>query len=266
MSEFAGKAAFVTGAASGIGRAISIELSAKGAFVWVADYDKVGGDVTVEMIVQAGGRAEAVRLDVRHEAEWQTALDLSDTRGDALTVLVNCAGKSMIADTFSMPLDDLRMIMAINVEGTFLGMKHAIPRIAKSGGGSVINISSLAGLKGLPRMAAYCGSKGAIRMMTKAVALECAGLRNNVRVNSVHPGVVDTPAWHKHGPDEVLGSRHGSEGALVLDPHEVAKKVVPIGVACTAAEVAETVYFLASDASRHITGAEIAIDGGMTAG
>jgi NAD(P)-dependent dehydrogenase (short-subunit alcohol dehydrogenase family) len=91
----------------------------------------------------------------------------------------------MIAETFSMPLDDLKTIMAINVEGTFLGMKHLIPRIAKSGGGAVINISSLAGLKGIAGMTAYCGSKGAIRMMTRAVALECAALRNKVRVNSV---------------------------------------------------------------------------------
>src|SRR3546814_2186762 len=97
----------------------------------------------------------------------------------------------MIANTFEMPLGDLQMIMAVNVEGAFLGMKHAIPRIASSGGGAVVNTSSLAGLKGLPGMAAYCGSKGAIRMMTKAVALECAGLRNKVRVNSIHPGVVE---------------------------------------------------------------------------
>jgi NAD(P)-dependent dehydrogenase (short-subunit alcohol dehydrogenase family) len=91
----------------------------------------------------------------------------------------------MIAETFSMPLDELKTIMAINVEGTFLGMKHAIPRIAKSGGGAVINISSLAGLKGIAGMTAYCGSKEAIRRMTRAVALECAALRNKVRVNSV---------------------------------------------------------------------------------
>ncbi|HEY0940011.1 MAG TPA: SDR family NAD(P)-dependent oxidoreductase [Steroidobacter sp.] len=266
MSELAGKAAFVTGAASGIGRVTSLALAARGALVWVADFDRAGSNRTVELVAQAGGRSEAILLDVRDEAQWQRALALSDGRDDALAVLVNCAGKSMFADTFSMPLEDFRTIMAINVEGTFLGMKHAIPRIAQSGGGAVINISSLAGLKGIPGMTAYCGSKGAIRMMTKAVALECAGLRNNVRVNSVHPGVVDTPAWHKHDPDELARSQRGAPESHSLDPHEVAKTMVPIGVACTAAEVAETVCFLASDAARHITGAEIAIDGGMTAG
>src|SRR3546814_21172734 len=102
-------------------------------------------------------------------------------------------------------------------------------------------------------------------MMTKAVALECAGLRNKVRVNSIHPGVVDTPAWSKHGPEEVGRSRHGSAGPHVLDPHEVAKTMVPIGVACSAAEFAETICFLASDAAPPITGADIAIDDGMPA-
>ncbi|WP_176595494.1 MULTISPECIES: SDR family oxidoreductase [Sphingobium] len=265
MSEFAKKAAFVTGAGSGIGRATSLALAARGAFVWVTDFDFAGAERTVQLIEEAGGRARPFRLDVRLEEAWQQGLSLTDSHEDALTILVNCAGKSMIANSFEMPLDDLKTIMAINVEGAFLGMKHAIPRIAASGGGAVVNISSLAGLKGLPGMAAYCGSKGAIRMMTKAVALECAGLRNKVRVNSVHPGVVDTPAWSKHGPDEIGHSRHASADTHVLDPHEVAKTMVPIGVACSAEEVAETICFLASDAARHITGAEIAIDGGMTA-
>ncbi len=265
MSEFLNNAAFVTGAGSGIGRATSLALAARGAFVWVTDFDLAGAEHTVQRIEEAGGRGKAFRLDVRLEDAWQEGLALTDSHEDALTILVNCAGKSMIANTFEMPLADLQTIMSINVEGAFLGMKHAIPRIAAAGGGAVVNISSLAGLKGLPGMTAYCGSKGAIRMMTKAVALECAGLRNKVRVNSVHPGVVDTPAWSKHGPEEVGHSRHASGGLHVLDPHEVAKTAVPIGVACSAEEVADTICFLASHAARHITGAEIAIDGGMTA-
>jgi NAD(P)-dependent dehydrogenase (short-subunit alcohol dehydrogenase family) len=263
MLEFAGRAAFVTGAGSGIGRATSLALAARGAFVWVTDFDEPSACRTAEMIAEAGGRAEAVRLDVRYEADWQTALSLSDGGSDALAILVNCAGKAVVTETFSMLLDDLKTIMAINVEGTFLGMKHAIPRIAKSGGGAVINISSLAGLKGIAGMTAYCGSKGAIRMMTKAVALECAGLRNKVRVNSVHPGVVDTPAWRKSLAEASLP---GQAGSAAVDPDERARARVPIGVACSPAEVGDAVCFLASDAARHITGAEIAIDGGMTAG
>lgn len=265
MSRLDGKAALVTGAGSGIGRATSLALAADGAHVWVTDFDKAGADRTVEMIVTAGGKATAVKLDVRIEAEWQAAFGLTDAHHDALTVLINCAGKAILADSFSMSLEDLRLVMAINVEGTFLGMKHGIPRIAKAGGGAVINISSIMGLKGKARMAAYCGSKGAVRMMTKAIALECADLRNNVRVNSVHPGIVDTPAWHKHDAKEasLLAGSAGASGTL--DVHEVAKTMVPIGVAASAEEIAETVRFLVSDAARHITGAEIVIDGGMTA-
>lgn len=260
MDEFTGQAAFVTGAGSGIGRGIALALAGRGAFVWATDFDLSGAEETIDLIAQSGGRGKAIPLDVRHEPEWEAALARSEMEGGALGTLVNCAGTSMIVDTFSMGLEDFRRIMAINVEGTFLGMKHGVPRIAKGGGGAVINISSLAGLKGMAGMAAYCGSKGAIRMMSKAVALECAGLRNNARVNSVHPGLVDTPALTRHIADATRDA-----GGPVPDCHELAKTAVPIGVACSAAEVGDTVCFLASRAGRHITGSEVVIDGGMSA-
>ncbi len=267
MSRLNSRCALVTGAGSGIGRAVSLALAAGGFHVWVTDYDEVSAEQTAEMIADAGGSATSIRLDVTLEAHWEAAFSLADEREGTLTVLVNCAGKSMLADTFTMALEDLRQIIAINVEGAFLGMKHGIPRIARSGGGSVLNISSIMGLKGKARMAAYCGAKGAVRMMTKAIALECADLRNNVRVNSVHPGIVDTPAWQKHDAEEagmmLGGGATASPGGL--DVHEVAKAMVPLGVAASPEEIAATVCFLASDGARHITGAEIVIDGGMTA-
>lgn len=264
MSELAGQAAFVTGAGSGIGRGIALVLAARGAFVWATDFNGDSARVTAALIEQSGGRAEAMKLDVRHEDEWQQALAPAIVRDDKLTILVNCAGTSMVTDTFSMSLDDFRRIMAVNVEGTFLGMKHAVPIIADSGGGSVVNISSMAGLKGMAGMTAYCASKGAIRMMSKAVALECAGMRNGVRVNSIHPGFVDTPALRKH-IDDATKAGHG-RGLDTIEPDEVAKTAVPIGVACTSEEVGEMVAYLVSNGARHVTGAEIPIDGGMTAG
>lgn len=268
MSRPKAWAAFVTGGGSGIGRAICHALADDGAFVWVTDYDLPGAERTAADIVEAGGSAAALELDVQSEDQWHAAFARVDEGGPPLTTLVNCAGKSMLADTFTMSLDDMRTIMAINVEGAFLGMKLGIPRIARAGGGSVVNISSIMGLKGKARMAAYCGAKGAVRMMTKAIALECAELRNKVRVNSVHPGVVDTPAWHKHDAEEA-GMMLGGAGVASsgqLDVHAVADAMVPIGVAASADEIAATVLYLASDAARHVTGAEIVIDGGMTAG
>ena len=267
MAELVGKAALVTGGGSGIGRASCEELAARGAFVWVADVDEGGAARTVDTIRGRGGAASAVRLDVRTESDWEAAFAEVDAGSNGLTIIVNCAGKSVFADTTTMSLDDFKMIMAVNVDGTFLGMKHAIPSIRRAGGGSIVNISSIAGLKGASRAAAYCGAKGAVRLMTKAVALECAETGSNIRVNSVHPGVVDTPAWRKHGPeDAAILSPSITAGAAVLDPHDVAKTMVPLGVACTAEEIAQTVAFLVSDAARHITGAEIVVDGGMTAG
>lgn len=265
MSRFEAKAALITGAGSGIGRATSLALAAEGAFVWVTDFDKESAEKTAGLIHEAGGRAQALRLDVSDEAEWEAAYAQVDTGEVPLGVLVNCAGKSMITDTFSMALSDLRLLLSINVEGTFLGMKHGIPRVAKAGGGAVVNMSSIMGIKGQSRMAGYCASKAGIRMMTKAVALECAELRNGVRVNSIHPGIVDTPAWTRHSNSEVelLGDRgaDASESPAV----DFARKMVPIGVPCSAEEVAEAILYLASPAARHITGAELVIDGGMTA-
>src|SRR3546814_14063464 len=123
----------------------------------------------------------------------------------------------MVTDTFSMALDDFRRIMAVNVEGTFLGMKHGVPIIADSGGCSVVNISPMAGLKGIAGTTAYCASKGAIRMMSKAVGLECAGLRNNVRVNSIHPGFQETPALPQH----IADPRNAGQGRWPATTHTV---------------------------------------------
>lgn len=256
MYDLNGKTALITGAASGIGRAIGLKLAAAGANVVLTDVNEAGLKESAGLARDKGGKAIVVVHDVSDEAQWLVALDAAQEAFGNLHFLVNNAGISPWVDLFSTSLETFQRVMAINAQGAFLGMKHAIPRIAASSGGSVVNISSMAGLVGLPNLVAYGASKGAVRMMTKAVALECAQLRNNVRVNSIHPGLVDTPAFARLA--EQLQTMGGAD--------EAAKTLVPIGEACQPEQVASLVEFLCSPGARHITGAELAIDGGMTAG
>ena len=248
------RTALVTGAASGIGRSIGIELARSGVRVALTDLDQVGLDKVANTIRSEGGEVITLSHDVADEDRWVDVVAAAQGAFGSLTSLVNCAGIFQSGDTFSTPLDVFQKIMTVNVQGTFLGMKHAIPQIAASGGGAVVNISSICGLVGVAQSTAYCASKGAIRLMTKAVALECAQLKNKVRVNSVHPGLVDTPSFAK------VAETFNSTAA------EVAKTMVPIGEACSPDEVASLTRFLCSDEARHITGAEMVIDGGMTVG
>ena len=155
-----------------------------------------------------------------------------------------------------------RRQQAVNVEGVFLGIKHTLPLMRKAGnGGSIINMSSVAGLKGSPILAAYCATKGAVRLFTKAIAMECANFKDGIRVNSVHPGIIDTPIWGK-----IPTGAAGNTGNAPIDPEERAKLVTPLGRAGQARDIANGVLYLASDASRYMTGAELVIDGGMYAG
>ena len=157
--------------------------------------------------------------------------------------------------------------MSINLDGVFLGTKAALPLMTKSGGGTVINISSVAGLKGIPGMSGYCASKGGVRLFTKAVALECAGLKNKVRVNSVHPGAIETPIWLKLGNDGTMPSTDPHVNSDAMEEIRAAgAAATPIGHAGMPADIAAGVVFLASDDARFITGTELIIDGGVMAG
>ena len=248
------RTALVTGAASGIGRSIGLELARSGVRVVLTDVDPTALEEVAAAIRSEGGEVLPLSHDVSDEVRWVEVVSVAQEAMGPLTILVNCAGIFQSGDTFSTPLDVFQKIMTVNVQGTFLGMKHAIPRIADAGGGAVVNISSICGLVGVAQSTAYCASKGAIRLMTKAVALECAQLKNKVRVNSVHPGLVDTPGFAS------VAESFQSSAA------EVAKTMVPIGEACSPEEVASLVRFLCSDEARHITGAEMGIEGGMTVG
>lgn len=270
MGRVSGKVALVTGAASGIGRGAAVALAAEGAKVVVTDVDEAGLKETVDLISKAGGTASAHAQDVTSEERWKDIVAAAKDEFGGLHILVNNAGIGIGVPIFEMSYEDWRRQQAINVDGVFFGVKHGIPLIAASGGGSVINISSVAGLNGAPGLAGYCATKGAVRLFTKAVALECAQAQMKVRVNSVHPGIIDTAIWQKipqSGSAGALASEalQIKPGANTLDPNDIAAAGVPLGYAGLASDIAAGIVFLASDESRYITGSELVIDGGMTA-
>lgn len=259
----AGKIAFVTGAASGIGRAAALALAAEGAHLIATDIDDGGLKDTVTRIHDAGGTAVSFHHDVTDEARWQAILSTVHTTFGGLHILVNNAGIGIMSSIFTMSYADWSRQQAINVDGVFFGLKHGCPLMAASGGGSAINISSLAGLRGSPGLAAYCATKGAVRLLSKAVALECAQAGMKVRVNSVHPGIIDTAIWSKVNLEQssALGVPLGANG---IDA-QVLGAASPLGYAGLAEDIAAGIVYLASDESRYVTGTELIIDGGASA-
>jgi NAD(P)-dependent dehydrogenase (short-subunit alcohol dehydrogenase family) len=194
---------------------------------------------------------------VSEEARWAEVVAKTERHFGQLDILVANAGIAILGPLVEMSLPDWRRQMAVNVDGVFLAVKHAIPAMRRAGGGSIIIMSSVAGLRGSAGLAGYSATKGAVRMLAKSAALECAGARDGIRVNSVHPGIIATAIWDKMPQD-------GSNASL--DPHAIAAAGVPLGEAGRPEDIAEGVLYLASDAARHVTGAELVIDGGMMAG
>ncbi len=262
-----GKVALVTGGGAGIGRAASIALARAGAHIVVTDINFADAQGTVQMIAAAGGSARAALLDVVSEEEWAAILQSIVEGEGALHVLVNNAGIAIGVPVTEMSLTDWRRQNAINLDGVFLGTKHAIPLMAASGGGSIINISSVAGLQGAAGLAGYCATKGGVRLFTKAVALECAAGGTNIRVNSVHPGIIDTDIWTKEIAGLVESGMPGLESprANRVDIEAASAISVPGGRPGLPEEVAAGIVFLASDASSYMTGTEMVIDHGLSA-
>ena len=255
----AGKVALVTGGASGIGRACCERLAQEGASVVVTDIQDEQGLATVAQIQAAGGQASFLHHDVTDEAAWQSAVaDTIELHG-GLHILVNNAGIGLGGSIVDMSLADWQRQQAINLDGVFLGVKYAIPAMCEAGGGSIINMSSVAGLKGAPGLAAYNATKGGVRLFTKGVALECAQNRWPVRVNSVHPGIIDTPIWTKINPEFF------EEGQNAVDLDTMAAESVPTGELGFPRDIANGVLYLASDDARYVTGTELVIDGGLAA-
>lgn len=258
--RLAGKVALVTGAARGIGESVARAFASEGAFVLVTDLHAEAGRAVADGL--GPGRARFERLDVREEHEWERLVAGVLAREGRFDVLVNNAGVTgfeagpVAHDPENASLADWRAVHATNLDGVFLGCKHAIRAMRRTGRGAIINVSSRSGLVGVPGAAAYASSKAAVRNHTKTVALYCAAQGLNLRCNSVHPAAVLTPMWEPmigEGPD-----REARMAALVAD--------TPLHRFGRPEEVAAVCLMLASDEAAYMTGAEFNIDGGLLAG
>ena len=245
MGRVAGKVAIVTGGASGMGKADAILLAQEGARVVVADMNEKDGREVARGI---GDNALFLRLDVTDEENWKTVISATLEKFGRLDILVNNAGMIALGTIVDTDLATWRKINAVNSDGVFLGCKHAIPAMAASGGGSIINMSSVAAIHGQSFVAAYTASKGAVRSLTKSIAMFCKEQKNGIRCNSIHPDGVKTPM--------VVKVAMGKDVATAEDIEAVGK----YGNMCDPEDIANLVLYLASDESRFVSGAEMLID------
>jgi 3(or 17)beta-hydroxysteroid dehydrogenase len=252
MGRVQDKVALITGGASGIGFATAELMVQEGAKVVIGDIDRAAAE---RAAARLGAAASFHLLDVTREDEWIAATDAIVRDHGRLDILVNNAGIALSQDFETTTLDDWRRLMAVNLDGVFLGCKHAVRVMKDRGGGAIVNLSSVAGLIGDPRLAAYCASKGGVRLLTKSVALHCARRGYNIRCNSVHPSFVETPML-----DDML--------ARARDPAKARAgyaAAAPLGRIAQPGDVARMILFLASDEAAFSTGAEFVVDGGLTA-
>tara|TARA_R110002072_G_scaffold84388_12_gene191385 strand:+ start:7058 stop:7885 length:828 start_codon:yes stop_codon:yes gene_type:complete len=249
MGRVAGKVALITGGASGMGKADAHLLAAEGAKVVVADLNEVEGRAVAAAI---GGDAVFMRLNVSDEDNWKTVIADTVEKFGRLDILVNNAGIIALGTIVDTTLESWRLVNSVNSDGVFLGCKHAIPAMAASGGGSIVNMSSVAAIHGQSFVAAYTASKGAVRALTKSIAMYCKEQKNGIRCNSIHPDGVKTPM--------VVKVATGKETASQEDIEAVGK----FGNMCEPEDIANLVLYLASDESRFVTGAEMLIDNAST--
>ncbi len=249
MDRVAGKVAIVTGAASGMGKADAQLLAAHGASVVVADLNEADGQAVAAAI---GANAIFMRLNVTDEDNWKSVIAATVEKFGRLDILVNNAGIIALGTIVDTTLESWRLVNSVNSDGVFLGCKHAIPVMAQSGGGSIINMSSVAAIHGQSFVAAYTASKGAVRALTKSIAMYCKEQKNGIRCNSIHPDGVKTPM--------VVKVATGKETATQADLDALSK----FGNMCEPEDIAHLVLYLASDESRFVNGAEMLIDNAAT--
>jgi 3alpha(or 20beta)-hydroxysteroid dehydrogenase len=243
-----GKTALITGAARGQGEAEARRFVAEGAQVMLTDVQDAPGEALAQSL---GERAAYHSLDVTSEAEWQAAVAATLARFGGLDILVNNAGIGIVAPLDAIPLEDHHRVVDVNLHGVFLGMRASKAALARSGAGSIVNISSIDGLVGVMNMTSYAASKFAVTGMTRSAALELGPL--GIRVNSIHPGVIDSPMV-REAPTAVR-----ERLARLLEKQAIPRMGKP-------EEVASLALFLASDEASYITGAQFVIDGGHIAG
>ncbi len=250
--DFEGKVALITGGASGIGRECVRQFLQRGAKVMIADINEQQGAAAA---AQSGERAVFHRLDVASEAAWRETIDALMRLWRRIDVLVNAAGIAISADIEQTTLEQFHRTHAVNVDGVFLGCKAVLAPMRAGGGGSIVNLSSIAGLRGVAKLAAYNSAKGAVRLLTKSIALHCAEQNYSIRCNSLHPSYVDTPMVRTFIAESPDPQRTLS----------IVNRVSPMNRMGRPEEVAAAVVFLATDGASFINGAEIPIDGGATA-
>lgn len=249
MNRVAGKVAIVTGAAGAIGRATAEALAAEGALVRLVDIDVAEAAAAA---TELGDSASGSGLDVRCEDEWRTLLAELERRHGGVDILVNNAGvtgDARAGDLESLTLEDWRAVQAVNVEGVLLGCRQFVASAGGRRGGSIVNVSSMAGMTGTPSLMAYGASKAAVRQITQSVALHCTRQGYAIRCNSVHPGFIETAMLRRAFSPQRLAELAAS---------------VPMGALGAAEDVARAVLYLASDESRYLTGTRIVVDGGAT--
>jgi 3(or 17)beta-hydroxysteroid dehydrogenase len=251
MGRVGGKVAIVTGAAKGLGEADARLLAAEGARVILTDVDEAGG---ARVAAEIGAAVRFVRQDVRDEAAWQALIADVMAREGRLDILVNNAGVVEAGNIENTTAEDWRFIMAVSADGTFFGCKHAIAAMKRSGGGSIINMASVASLQGHPSVTAYCAAKGAVEALTRAVAVHCAQAGLAIRCNSIHPAGMDTPMVRS------MGSKLAEAG--MLPPADAPP--APSTRLGTAEDIAQAVLYLASDESRFVNGQKLVVDNSLT--
>jgi NAD(P)-dependent dehydrogenase (short-subunit alcohol dehydrogenase family) len=248
-----GRVAIVTGAASGIGRASAIAFAREGARVVVVDIDELNGQATAAAICAQGHKAFFAKADVSEETEVKQVIEIAVARWGRIDILFNNAGVVLVKSLEEMTSEEWDRVMSVNVKAAFLAIKHTVPHMRKSGGGSILNTGSIASFTGQLGTPVYSASKGAIALLTKSLALDFG--RDRIRVNCICPGITDTPMLREH-----LG--HGAEGEARI---RARLSRVPSGQILSPEDVAHAALYLVSDDSIGITGILHVVDGGLLA-